>query len=304
MAHTRQYGNCACIRIDAGQVRGYDKLAITSKPARFVAGAKSRLTPGGPPLLEPSAKYLDEVEDQLDEIHTSALGQALMQDLATAGKNIIITFPEIQQAITHKCAGSSSAITRSGGSDIWRKPFDQDVRANQLTEFQKAYGQATAAHHTDLDIANAINSAITDTNNAGGGATSRQSPVTAQEVHDWMAGNQPLPSKDEIRFMYLLWALERYLPNGDGAGSRIRWDPWNELTGASQRPAVVGLFHELVHAWHNATGRKLFSDDDIENEMMTVGIAPFDQIALGGGNRQFTENLFRPLMPLGARNQL
>lgn len=48
----------------------------------------------------------------------------------------------------------------------------------------------------------------------------------------------------------------------------------------------------------------MFTDDDIENEMMTVGIAPFDQIARTGTARDYTENVFRPLIPLGPRNQL
>ena len=91
---------------------------------------------------------------------------------------------------------------------------------------------------------------------------------------------------------YLKLGIEASLEHGAGAGSRISFDPWDKLEGTAVRPADVGLFHELIHAWHNGSGRKIFTDDHRENEYMTIGIPPFDRRHTGN-QRVYTENAYR-----------
>lgn len=57
-----------------------------------------------------------------------------------------------------------------------------------------------------------------------------------------------------------------------------------------KRPVIVGLFHELVHAYRNVCGRRVFGDfmscNLPDDELMTTGITPYT-------NTRFSENKFR-----------
>jgi len=83
----------------------------------------------------------------------------------------------------------------------------------------------------------------------------------------------------------------------------VDFDPWNELNGASARPAHVGLFHELVHAWYYSSGRQIFTDDHTENELMIIGMPGFE-VRASGHHRLYTENRYRNEIGVGPRLSL
>ena len=93
----------------------------------------------------------------------------------------------------------------------------------------------------------------------------------------------------------LMQVLHRDLGSGLGQTAKIMFNPTIEesCVGDGQmrrRPIVVGLFHELVHAYRNVRGRRLFDDfmscSLPDDELMTTGITPYDYV-------HFTENKFR-----------
>jgi hypothetical protein len=97
----------------------------------------------------------------------------------------------------------------------------------------------------------------------------------------------------------LIRVLRPWLRPGTGAGSAIFFDPDNRLScgndGApADRPPLIGLAHELCHAWRNSSGMRLFDDAMAchlpDDEVMTTGIPPYLY-------EQFSENLFRSVYP-------
>jgi NleD-like pathogen effector protein (putative zinc metallopeptidase) len=72
------------------------------------------------------------------------------------------------------------------------------------------------------------------------------------------------------------------------------------LTAESKRPADVGLFHELVHAWYYVSGRQIFTDDNTENERMVIGLPGFN-VRATGHQRLYTENRYRDERGMGPR---
>lgn len=75
---------------------------------------------------------------------------------------------------------------------------------------------------------------------------------------------------------------------GVGTPSAVYFNPdCKVVPGQGPRPIVIGLAHELVHAWHNIRGIAKRGYDN--EESFTVGIGPF---ALPDPN-SITENRFR-----------
>ena len=87
--------------------------------------------------------------------------------------------------------------------------------------------------------------------------------------------------------------LRPYLQPGRGTTCTIGFDPAQTYPCAvdparKNRPPLIGLAHEMVHAWRAMTGRNLYitnTNFDIE-EVITTGFPPYN-------SEQFSENLFR-----------
>ncbi|WP_437588572.1 M91 family zinc metallopeptidase [Sorangium sp. So ce1000] len=274
----------AVIRVESGQARGFVNAgvaALQGTGARFAATMAARLS-GTVPMLNPQGSYVETVVGLLDQIQRTADGLQLMSALLTAGNNIVITMPIIGLAITCHRTGASPNTARTGGGDNFYRPIGQPLAAQQH-EVLQAYNSALLDGVTAADLSASFCAATL--------ATGLNITATAALITGWCTGVVPLPQ--DITFHFLLCALERWLQPGAGSATRIQFDPWNELTGASHRPADVGLFHELVHAYANTQGQQLFLDDQTPNEFITIGIRPFDRIATRGGARPFTENSYR-----------
>jgi hypothetical protein len=85
---------------------------------------------------------------------------------------------------------------------------------------------------------------------------------------------------------------------GSGSTSAIEWDPNVVTAEDGQRPAYIGLAHELIHARRNLLGITL--DERANDEAETVGLMrpPSPQVAL-----PVTENDIRAEHGVGARTR-
>ncbi len=102
----------------------------------------------------------------------------------------------------------------------------------------------------------------------------------------------------------ILRALHRDLTPGPGVTTKIMFniDIDESCVGdgkMEKRPPIVGLFHELVHAYRNVRGQRLFDDfmscNLPDDELMTTGITPYGYV-------HFTENKFRGAMGVVSRD--
>ena len=89
--------------------------------------------------------------------------------------------------------------------------------------------------------------------------------------------------------------LHRDLSSGPGQTTKIMFNPAVDESCVgdgkmAKRPPVIGLYHELVHAYRNVRGRRLFDDfmscSLPDDELMTTGLEPYTYV-------RFTENKFR-----------
>jgi len=100
---------------------------------------------------------------------------------------------------------------------------------------------------------------------------------------------------DLIRLLNNPQRGQEFLRRGTGAGSKVSFDPtrqkscWGDVL--IERPPAIGLAHELIHAWRNAVGLRLYkvkNDNPAcpDDEVMTVGMPPYSY-------EYFSENLIR-----------
>lgn len=122
-------------------------------------------------------------------------------------------------------------------------------------------------------------------------------PIVAL-LNNFLAGTA-MPSLDQMDALVLV--LEPWMTAGLGCASRINYDPHKIVVNGQNRPAVVGLYHELVHAYYNAVGKQLGREDSINEgnggrlfEAQAVGLGDF-------GNRAICENKFRTALGVPLR---
>ncbi len=93
----------------------------------------------------------------------------------------------------------------------------------------------------------------------------------------------------------LVRILRPWCEPGAGTPCDVKFNPDGEYAceldiEGTTRPPAIGLAHELVHAWRNVEGLRLFEDatragvDD--DEVMTTGFPPYE-------NESISENMFR-----------
>ena len=90
--------------------------------------------------------------------------------------------------------------------------------------------------------------------------------------------------------------LRNFLTPGRGGASVIQFDPADAKPCAidpamKNRPPALGLVHEMIHAWHNATGRSMrlaIAGHEKLEEVITTGLPPYNF-------EQYSDNKFRAL---------
>jgi len=237
------------------------------------------------PKKDFSTKYLKEITTLLDTIASTKVGLALLSSLERAGKDVKIRFPKLFVATYMKCDGGAPNTSKTLGNPF-REPIGTPDPLSVLQEAVRKSGLS----------ARSIASFIGDAAESGGADLKINKDIVAA----WLNGSKELPKESDRGYRYLVLALEPWLDHGSGAKVTVEYDPWNELTGESTRPAHVGLFHELVHAWYYVSGRQVFTDDHTENERMIIGLPGFD-IRATGHHRLYTENRYRDELGMGPR---
>ena len=269
--------------------RNFPHLLIEHDPIASSADKKEAKKQKVIPKKGFSDKYYGVLIELLDKIASTKVGTAMLSSLGRAGKDVKIRFPRLFVATYMKCNGGSPNTAKALGGPF-REPISDDKPLPVLQQ---------AARDSKLS-ARSIASFIVAAANAGGADLGK---VNEARVTSWLDGSSELPPSGERGFRYLVLALEPWLTHGSGAKVTVEFDPWNELTGASARPAHVGLFHELVHAWYYASGRQIFTDDHTENELMIIGMPGFE-VRASGHQRLYTENRYRNELGIGPRLSL
>ena len=102
---------------------------------------------------------------------------------------------------------------------------------------------------------------------------------------------------------YVGYMVTEWLTAGAGSDCCLKFDPWNSLIGASARPPIVGLYHELCHACYYLCGETIFDDITYDTELLAIGISPYETDRLTGAAR-LCENRYRAERPMPARDYI
>ena len=129
--------------------------------------------------------------------------------------------------------------------------------------------------------------------------------VTKTQLVNYFRGEQANRrhlQEDIIRALYVPYPSQPICTPGNGCSATVHIDVDSERScwfdKEVTRPPVVGLVHELIHAWRNTRGLRYFGDmpktpgtGKADDEVMTTGFPPYH-------NEKFSENVFRGLMKI------
>ena len=121
------------------------------------------------------------------------------------------------------------------------------------------------------------------------------------DIQGWYDG--ALTSLRGWQARWVAYMVVDWMVPGAGSSCGLKFDPWNSLRGATQRAPIIGLYHELCHAYYYMSGRTVFDDFTNDTELLAIGIAPFDKMPLTGAAR-LSENDFRADRHQAARDYI
>src|SRR5262245_42272421 len=261
---------------------------------------------------KPVGDYVNCVMNHLRTIKSTPPGNQFFAKLTEANNNVTITYSN----------GSTNTSGPSLKACKWlRKCFINQDQAPASLELKKALDNAAIPRNGGNDqvwfceqlLSTPVYHWDPQQNGFNGHPFNPQGyqPLTSQftqlrtglmaTVDRWKDGAEPVASTpsaagsaetDPLKADLVLLVLERFLTNGPGGKSVIRYDPLKTET-SYPRPPEVGLFHELIHAFYNSQGAQLSpqrSDSETGGryfELMAVGLEPFQ-------DRPFSENKIRP----------
>jgi len=246
------------------------------------------------------------VKKHLDRISTLRSGPIFFQAIRRTGKRITIKMADT--------SGNSTSFANAGAPLLV-----QAILANDGTMFRDELKVATrraASKGIPLDhIARQLSNGLTPvTYRATRNVVPPQSKVTtpagadaqavlAAQAHaamramgmlqDLMDARLTLTQLPEDWQADLPRVLRPWLTPGRGADSTISFDPgdWKPCAidpAMKNRHPALGLVHEMMHAYHSATGRNMRVRHNNENleEVITTGLPPYQY-------EEFSDNLFR-----------
>lgn len=135
-------------------------------------------------------------------------------------------------------------------------------------------------------------------------------------IEKWLKATAPIANKNTSNTMLaFLYSRElsrkdkksrgeggdgRHLRRGMGCSSKVFWLPEDQGPSQFRRPPVIGLAHELCHAYYNNLGDQIGTEggnfpDNALYEIMATGLGPYFQAADPNGNNgwKYCENTFR-----------
>lgn len=111
--------------------------------------------------------------------------------------------------------------------------------------------------------------------------------LTNHEAAAWLGG-QPLPmrltpAQREHAINATITALSRWATASGGSAAHVRWNPYPSNPLNAYRPPIIGLAHELMHAYFSVRGEQCGYDDGhfstVLFEYRCVGLGPWDEVA-------------------------
>lgn len=269
--------------------------------------------------------FHDQIELMIGDIERVGIGQELLSTINTnPNANILWIGKTTDGNVTRVVSNDISQLNRPFVKlrglirDLTENSRDLARRKSVADEFAITFQRAATRGRDKKKIARRI-----------GAAPLEALKTTAWGNTDLLAGQKVTPSSGVERYLDLLsdpskeWYVQnlkegsgsytfgdllmqvlwRDLRSGGGQTTKIMFNPDIDKSCVGDgkmkaRPPKVGLFHELVHAYRNVCGRRIFDDfmscglpDD---ELMTTGITPYDNV-------HFTENKIRSAWTLKAR---
>jgi hypothetical protein len=297
-------------RVSLGVLRNvFNRGPVVGAPVPVAGPGVNVNYPHAPIVVQPAALPLPgggnataTILRMLDEIRSFPVGNNFFQALTAAGKQI---------GVRYAGPNNNQAAGAVRGYVLLRQHHDSGNAASFGAELQVTVQTMQAATGNGIPwlAAQLHQQAVTTWANAqirplgnpprppapphvGGPRPLPPTPpqIIQGMINNWIAGGG-LPTRDEADALMIV--LEPWLNPGLGCATRINFDPHKEVVAGVRRPPHCGLFHELVHAYYNATGRQLGREDSLNEgnggrlfELMAVGLGPF-------AARPFHENAFR-----------
>lgn len=227
-----------------------------------------------------SAGFDAEVNTALGYIQRTATGADLLQNLL----------------LQMRGSGSKIAIVKGNGNSCASGGAALTKLAKALCHNQGDKGKAVAdamrrcGHTDDWEwLAPLISTTPAYTIQGTPETTGCGVAVLPIDIERWCDGTRPFgyPQSNadiETIKLVLLVILKDGALAGDGAGSKVVWNPakvsaTNTNGVLLHRPPAVGLAHELLHAWYNLVGQQLGVDNGhfstVLFEYMCVGLGPW-----------------------------
>jgi hypothetical protein len=234
--------------------------------------------------------YQDDVVKSLD--HISLLFPQFLTQLTQTGKTIRVVYNGMGD---NQIAGNND-----GGSYVIRYRHTEVVNGHITTV---AFGHSLQVELTSNHLtAPVLAAALPLVGLPGWNGHTRLNPFALMTVPNrlarvtgWLAGTANDPTDTEMDVLVMCLTNPTC---GPGCDVRIYWDPQYVVN----RPAIVGLFHELVHAYYLTKGANpgiiestREGDGGRHFELMAVGMPPYH-------DREFSENKLRGRIGVGPRN--
>ena len=242
----------------------------------------------------------------LEEIEAFPAGLALLQGIGGSGKQV---------GVKYMGPNNNQAAGAVRGYYVLRMNHDSGNQAQFTQEFTATVQRMNLAGHNLNWLADQLYRVMIP--RWGGGTMPspfRNLPTAPQLgpralpqlptvpivtlLNTYLAGTA-MPNLDQMDALVLV--LEPWMAAGLGCATRINYDPNKTVVNGQTRPAVVGLYHELVHAYYNAVGKQLGREDSLNEgnggrlfEAQAVGLGDF-------GNRAICENKFRTALGVALR---
>ena len=231
----------------------------------------------------------------LNELNQTNGGSAMLDGLLRTKNVVIVPWDSTYNFNCCICPGRSA---RALLAQAW---IDDRDKHQFATELKKAREQIGYVRST---LAKYINETPKYRIQGVPSAAGANWGITDDHIRDWEESDEfPKPyehaSHDDQRDLYnaVVVSLRHSLSPGSGSGSKVHWNPASSLLNIPSqnlqlvKPPVVSLGHELVHAYYNAMGMQLNTDDSNSDagvlyEYMAVGLGPWRTAAI-------SENKFR-----------
>jgi len=249
------------------------------------------------------------VKKHLDRINGLPSGPRFLQAIQQTGKRITIKMADT--------SGNSTSFANAGAPLLVQAILSDDETMFR-NELKVAIGQAKIKGIPLDHIARQLSEGLTPvTYRAAKNVVRLQSKVVtpagadpkavmAAHAHaamrsmgtlqELMDGRLKLADLTDDWKVDLPRVLRPYLTQGRGADSTISFDPadWKPCAidpAMKNRHPALGLVHEMIHAYHSATGRNMRVRNAGENleEVITTGLPPYQY-------EEFSDNRFRTEM--------